>query len=174
MVGRPPSPPPLPRSPSPARWHSLSKSCPGICDLENSYSSKLDIASVPMNFEEPAGTLTHEFYGLDGEVIDMNGVLFFRRMDSCNNFPGLVTNETQVGPNPRDASQQCFVFRVCYEDFFPNEGCCFPGSTVPIFYDSQYSNEIYLSLQEDGSLYWTYVSCYQVIHYQPSPLHAVW
>ena len=34
--------------------------------------------------------------------------------------------------------------------------------------DSHYSNEIAVSVQEDGSLYWTYVSCYQVPLFQPT------
>jgi hypothetical protein len=42
---------------------------------------------------------------------------------------------------------QCYVFRACYSDFV---------------YPDHYSNEIYASPQQDGSLYWTYVSCYQV------------
>jgi hypothetical protein len=140
----------------------------GACDLEDTYSTQLRIDSVPMNFEEPAGTVTHDFYGTDGEVVGMSGVIFFRRMDTCNYyagnlwFEGGATDETQVGPNPVDQSEnpQCYVFRACYANYSPNGD----GALI----DSHYSNEIAVSVQEDGSLYWTYVSCYQVPLFQPT------
>ena len=134
----------------------------GECDPSDTYSTQLTIDSVPMNFEQPAGTLTHKFYSDDGEVIDMSGVVFFRRMDTCTFFSENIwfqgnTGVTQEGPNPADQSEdpQCYVFRSCYADYsFNGDG---------YLTDSLWSNEIAVSLQEDGSLYWTYVSCYQVL-----------
>jgi hypothetical protein len=113
-----------------------------------------------MNFEEPAGTLTHKFYMDNGEVADMSGVVFFRRVDTCTFFAEYsltqdTNGDTQEGPNPADQSEdpQCYVFRSCYEDY----------STAAFLSDSLWSNEIAVSVQKDGSLYWTYVSCYQVL-----------
>jgi hypothetical protein len=50
---------------------------------------------------------------------------------------------------------QCYVFRACYPNYIPN------GALLS---EAHYSNEIAVSPQRDGSLYWTYVSCYQVQH----------
>jgi hypothetical protein len=47
---------------------------------------------------------------------------------------------------------QCYVFRACYPDYRYVPG----GITGDA--DDHYSNEIYVSPQQDGSLYVTYVS----------------
>jgi hypothetical protein len=143
-------------------WAGNSINCEsGYCDAAAAaeYYTELNLHNVSMDFEEPAGTLFHSYYDED-PTADTRAVLYFRRMDTCdywdyvNGRPGTeFTGEGQKGPQPLDttADSQCYVFRACYETFFAR------------FADdySHFSNEIAVSIQSDGSLWWTYVSCYQ-------------
>jgi hypothetical protein len=129
---------------------------PGLCSpSDGSYDTTITLLSVPMNFEELAGFLTHDFY--EGER-SVPAPLFFRRVDTCSYFRHFEnleggstapTDEGQEGPQPINSPEEesgCYFFRMCSPDYE---------------LDTQYSNEIVLSIQDDGSLWWTYVGCYQ-------------
>lgn len=120
------------------------------------YLINVNLQNDGMGWENFSGEVSYMYYVNNATV--GTGETYFRRVDDCASFPqhynGGDPTKDLSGPDPVDDSRspQCYFFRDCYHTKW------IEGDRTN---NRHHSNEISLSPQKDGTLYWAYVSCYE-------------